>query len=401
MLGKILFYVVAIALFVIMFFKIMRKNEILYLISLILQAVGITANFIFLISGSKSNIIVNTLTILLSLVIPVFILICEYNKINLNEKVYMLLTKFYLFKKDNKNAKKVLLSLIEKNDNCKEAHKMLAKIYEEEGGLRRAIDEYVKVVDLDANAYDSYYKIAVLLKELGNDKDSQDMLTKLVNKKPDYLEACIALSDLLCSQERYKEALNLMNETAKYNINNFDVYYNLGMIYTMLNDFKSAKEYYEKAAIINTLEYNTNYNIAMIELIIGELEESEKYFTKCIDSEELSSMAYYQLAKIYMIKGDKDTAVQTLNIAIDLDNSLYKKAMDESLFIPIKGYINYPSIDEEDIEVKELRSSEKEIKVRKHLEKMYSVVGKLNLKEIGVRYSNNTKEKADERQIEY
>ena len=64
-----------------------------------------------------------------------------------------------------------------------DAHKMLAEIYEKEGGIRKAIDEYVKVVDLDGEAYDSYYKIAMLLKELGNKDDSRDMLTKLVNKK--------------------------------------------------------------------------------------------------------------------------------------------------------------------------------------------------------------------------
>ena len=399
MFGKIFFYVISIALFVIMFMKMMRKNEGIYLTSLILQAIGIAINFIGLIFRIELNIFFILLTYLISVIIPIFILVCEYNGISLPERIYMILAKAYLMKKDTKGAKKILLTLIEKEDDCKSAHRMLAEIYEKEGGLRKAIDEYVKVVDLDSNAYDSYFKIAVLLKELGNDQDSQDMLTKLVNKKPDYLEACIALSDMLCVQERYKEALSIMNEVSKYHPNNFDVYYNLGMIYTMLNDFSSAKTCYEKASIINTLEYNTSYNIAMIELILGELEESEKYFNKCIDDDELSPFAYYQLAKIYMIKGDKDTAIKALNIAIDLDNNLYKKAMEESVFIPIKGYINYPNIDEEDIEPKEYKETEKEKKVKKHLEDTYNLVGKLNYKEIGVRYSS-TKEKQEERQIE-
>ena len=393
MLERIFFYMIAIALFVIMFIKLMRKNDTIYLSSLIIQAIGILISFIALIFKLNLNFIFYILTYVMSVIFPIFILVCEYNEIDISDKLYTLLAKLYLFKKDTKGAKKILLALIEKNENSKDAHKMLAQIYEKEGGLRKAIDEYVKVVDLDSNAYDSYYKIAVLLKELGNSQDSIDMLTKLVNKKPDYLEASIALSDMLCSQERYKEALTIMNESLKHNPNNFDIYYNLGMIYTMLNDFSSAKTCYEKAAIINTLEYNTNYNIAMIELILGELEEAEQYFTKCIDDEELSPLAYYQLAKIYMIKGDRDTAIQALNIAIELDNNLYKKAIEDSVFIPIKGYINYPSIDEEDIEPK------KEKKVRKHLDKTYNLVGKLNYKEIGVRYSN-TKEKFEERQIE-
>lgn len=396
--GKIFFYVISIALFVIMFLKMMKKNDLITLTSLILQAIGIGINFISLIFRIELNLFFVLLTYLMSVIIPIAIIVCEYNGINLMEKVYMLLAKTYMLRKDTKDAKKILIALIEKNDNCTEAHKMLAEIYEQEGGLRKAIDEYVKVVDLDANAYDSYYKIAVLLKELGNNEDSLDMLTKLVNKKPDYLEASIALSDMLCEAERYKEAISVMNEISKYHTNNFDVYYTMGMVYTMLNDFSSAKMCYEKAAVINTIEHNTDYNIGMIELIIGELEESENYFTKCIEDEELSPLAYYQLAKIYMLKSDKDTAVKALNIAIELDNNLYKKAVEEPIFIPIKGYIDYPNIDEEDIEQKQSKATEKERKVRKHLEETYNLVGKLNYREMGVRYS--TKDKVEERQIE-
>lgn len=398
MFGKIFFYIISIALFTIMFIKLMRKNDTLYLSSLILQAIGIIINFISLLAKVELNLFFIILTYLISIILPIFILVCEYNKIDISEKIYIMIAKIYLIKKDNKNAKKILIALIEKNDENKNAHKMLAEIYEKEGGLRKSIDEYVKVVDLDQNAYDSYYKIAILLKELGNIEDSSEMLAKLVNKKPDYLEASIALSEILCNAGRYKEAISIMNETLKHHPNNFDIYYNMGMIYTMLNDFSSAKTCYEKASIINTLEYNTDYNIAMIELILGELEEAEQYFTKCIEDEELSPLAYYHLAKIYMIKGDKDTAIKALNIAIELDNQIYKRAVEDAIFIPIKGYIDYPNVDEEDIEPKKTKASKKEENVRKHLEDTYNLVGKLNYKEIGVKYS--TKEKQEERQIE-
>ena len=73
--------------------------------------------------------------------------------------------------------------------------------------------------------------------------------------------------------------------------------------------------------------------------------------------------------------------------------------MEEPLFIPIKGYIDYPNIDEEDIKEKEYKVTEKEKKVREHLEETYNLVGKLNYKEIGVKY-RSTKEDRNERQIE-
>ena len=46
---RMFFYIVAIALFVIFFLKMMRKNNIIYLISLGLQAIGIIISFLGLI----------------------------------------------------------------------------------------------------------------------------------------------------------------------------------------------------------------------------------------------------------------------------------------------------------------------------------------------------------------
>lgn len=402
MFGEIFFYVVSIALFILMFIKIMLRNDIISFASLILQAIGIAIRFIALIFKLELNWFFEIFTYLVSVIIPLVLIFLEYKKINLTDKIYIFLAKCFLLIKDTKNAKKILIALIEKNDKCAEAHRILAEIYEQEGGIRKAIDEYVKVVDLDQNAYDSYFKIAVLLRELGNNQDSLEMLIKLVNKKPDYLEASIALSEMLCMSERYKEAISVMNEVAKYHPNNYDVYYSMGMIYTLLNDFSTAKTCYEKAAIINSLEHNSDYNIAMIELILGELEESEKYFTRCIDDEKLSPLAYYQLAKIYMLRGHKETAIQALNIAIELDKNMYKKAVEDRIFIPIKGYIDYPNMDEDEEQIEEEteKKVEKEEIVRKHLEDTYDLVGQLNYKELGNKYSN-IKEIFDDKQRDY
>ena len=104
-----------------------------------------------------------------------------------------------------------------------------------------------------------------------------------------------------------------------------------------------------------------------------------------------------------MLKKDKDVAIQALNIAIDLDKKIYKKAMEEPIFIPIKGYINYPDLDEDEIEEQEEKKISKSEKVRKHLKETYNIVGKLNYKELGVRYSNTkekTENKIEERQLE-
>lgn len=130
---KILFYIIAITLFVNIFLKIMRKKDIIYFISLILQTIGILISFIYLIINIEMNILLKAIIYIISIGIPVIILILEKKNINITEKIYLQIAKLFLLFKDTKKTKKILLSLIEKDENSKMAHKLLAEIYEKEG----------------------------------------------------------------------------------------------------------------------------------------------------------------------------------------------------------------------------------------------------------------------------
>src|SRR5699024_5511866 len=127
------------------------------------------------------------------------------------------------------------------------AHKLLAQIYEQEGGMRKAIDEYVQAIDANKQDYDSYYKVAELLNQLEKPDEASEMLFRLLSKKPEYEQATVLLGDILMKKEMYKEAVNVYQDALKYNPLSYDFNYSLGMAYTMLNDFQNAKICYEKA----------------------------------------------------------------------------------------------------------------------------------------------------------
>ena len=60
---------------------------------------------------------------------------------------------------------------------------MLAELYEKEGGMRKAIDEYVQAIDLNKKDYQSYYNVANLLSGLGKKDEAAEMLFNLLEKK--------------------------------------------------------------------------------------------------------------------------------------------------------------------------------------------------------------------------
>jgi tetratricopeptide (TPR) repeat protein len=389
---KIIFNILAFSLFVFIFFKMIKKNDSNYVIILCLEAIGIAINFIEIIFKLQLNAFFKVIMYLLSIIIPIVVIYMEHKKINFSELIYVTLAMCSAVVNNEKNEKNFLINLVTKYPESYIGHKMLAKLYEKEGGMRKAIDEYVQVIDINKQDYETYYKISYLLNELNKKDEAAEMLVKLLHKKPDMVEATELLGDIYCEQERYKEAANIYNDALKYNPTSYELYYNIGMVYTMLNDFQNAKVCYEKAAIINSLSYNSYYNLGQISFIYNELGEAEKYFMQSAQSPDVEAKSYYNLAKIYMIRGDKENAIKFLNVAIEVEPKMYKKAESEALFNPIKAYMNFPNMEE--AEERKINLNEKELKVQKHLSETTKLVGKLSRNE----QKSNTEYKRNEEQ---
>lgn len=395
LLEKIIFNVVAISLLIVVFCKIIVKNDTNYIGILLLQLVGIAICFFELNFGVDSNAFFCILRYVLSILIPGAIIILEFKGINFSEIISIVIAHFYYNIGNSKKTKEILVELTNKYENSYLGHKLLAEIYEKEGGMRKAIDEYVKAIDINKNDYKSYFKIAKLLNELDKKDEAVEMLQNLLKSQPDCYDASILLGEMLCDQERFKEAASVYQDALKYRSFDFELYYSLGIVYTRLNDFQQAKEMYERAAEINHLLYGAYYNLALIALIQKELDSAEEYFEKCLYDDELEPMAYYNLAKIALLKGDKAKAITFLNKAIEIQPELLEKASKDNAFNSIKQYITV-SVKMDDEKKKESKNKRKITKfdekirvARLYLEKTNELVN--NIEE------NTNKQKIEEK----
>ncbi len=376
---KVIFSILALFLFIYIFFLMIRRNDTSYIALLLLQALGITINFLEIIFETFTSIPSKIVMYIAAIFLPIVVIYMERKQIPFLEMKNRMLAKTCLLLKNNKGAKKYLLNITNKYPESYEAHKLLAQIYEKEGGMRKAIDEYVKTVDINKTDYLSYYKIGDLLFQLGQKEEATTILNNLLKSKPDYYDATILLGDILITGENYKEAINVYTSALKYYPNDYNLYYNLGISYTLLNDFQNAKTCYEKAATINHLLYNAYYTLGQIDLIYHDIEKAEEHFTKSLESEEIDAKAYFQLAKIHMLKKEKEKAVIFLNKAIELDRKFYKKSEQEPIFIPVRKYIVLPVETEKELPTVE---SENEKRVEKHLEETFKLIESMGVKGI-------------------
>ena len=401
MFEMLLFNLLAFSLFIIIFFKIIRRNDANYVILLILQAIGIAISFIAIRLGTGESLFWITIRYILSVIIPLAIIIIEIKGLNFSEILSVALANFLIMIGDTKTAKKILVKLVTKYPDSYLGHKLLAECYEKEGGMRRAIDEYVTAVDINKKDYKSYFKIAELLRDLGKKDEAIQMLETLVKTKPDCYEGSCLLGELLCEQERFKEAANVYNEALLYKPGDFDLYYNLGIVYTRMSDFQMAKEMYERAAAINHKLYGANYNLGVIIFIQGDYDTAERYFEKSLYG-ELEAMSYYQLAKIYVYKNEKDKAINFLNKAIELDPRLLKLAEKEKTFEKIKQHITVSvKMDEkEELEDDEENSHNKRSQILIEQEKLAREYLEATSKLIEEMSEISSKEKINEK-LEY
>ena len=399
---QIIFTFISFAIFVLMFFRMIKNNDTTYVVILVLEAIGISLNFLEVLFDIKLNMIFVIIKYILAILLPILIIILEKKGISLLEMVNIQKAKIAMNLGDNKKAKQALLKILDKNPNSYKAHLMLAQVYENEGGMRKAIDEYVQAIDLNKKDYDSYYKVAKLLDGLDKKEEASQMLYNLLDKKPEMTEASILLGEILIENEMYKEAVNVYQDALRFDQVNYDLYYNLGIAYTMLNDFQNAKTCYEKAAEINSLLHNAKYSLAEIALIYKDLEEAERRFLETIEDEELSADAYYELAKIYLIKGDKETAIRYINTAIDANSKkIVEKVKKDPIFIPIMAKISIPfNLEEPENEENANKLKEKEIKAKEHLEEMSELTRNLSYNDINLLKKNGRKKEDNNLEME-
>lgn len=382
MIEQLIYTLISFLLFIFIFFKLFKENDTNYIFILILEAMGIAINFVQVLAKIEIGLFIMIIKYIIGIILPIAVIAIERKGIPLIQLLNVAKAKIYFKLGNNKKAKEQLINLVSKYPENYTGHKMLAQIYETEGGMRKAIDEYVQAIDINKKDYDSYYKIAELLNQLDKADEASEMLHNLLNKKPDYYKATELLGDILINKEMYKEAVNIYQDALKYNPLSFEINYNLGIAYTMLNDFQNAKICYEKAAEINSLSYNSKYSLAEIALIYKELEKAEKYFMEAIEDEELSADSYYELSKIAMIKGQKEKAIKFANIAVDIDSAkVGDKIKNDPIFIPIMAKISIP-FNKEEIENKDKNMKEKEIKAKEHLEDMFEVTRNLSYNDI-------------------
>jgi len=130
---KFIFNILAFSLFIIIFSKLIRKNDTNYVVILVIEAIGIAINFLeLLIGGIFATVISKILMYIMAIILPTIVILIEYSGNNFSEIISILEAKFLILIGDKKAAKTILINMMEKYTDTYKGHILLAQIYEKD-----------------------------------------------------------------------------------------------------------------------------------------------------------------------------------------------------------------------------------------------------------------------------
>jgi arylsulfatase A-like enzyme/Flp pilus assembly protein TadD len=219
-------------------------------------------------------------------------------------------------------AIKLLKEVITERDDVGIAYENLAKIYEDQGRLRDAIE----VLKLGLDAVPSYYEIFYTYVIYLLMAEQYDEVIKVVNAQsslrmdidPEIWNflglAYWNKGNLEDAQKAYEKSISLDNE---YPIS----YNNLGSLYFSIfkktkdiKVYQKALENYKKAIEFDPFYYTAYSGLGIAYLYMDNFEMSINSFKKALELRPDNEQATYYLGIAYMRKGDKVNALKYFNM---------------------------------------------------------------------------------------
>lgn len=303
------------------------------------QMVSVVVQVMSIFKGTYPNYAIQAFILIFSIIIPSFLFVMDYRKIDLNEILEVRHGDRLSKKGKYEKAIDVYKKIIARNPKNAEAFVKIAHCYNATGDRRTAFDRFAKAIELNRNDYHSYYEVGIIFNDMNKKKDAEVVLDNALRIKPDYTPASELLALVLCAQNKFDDAIHVYQDAIRYHPDNYQLHYSLGIVRTELRDFNEALECYEKAIKLKPDLYEAYFSMGQIHLLRGEFEEATEKFKKAAESKDFSAKSYYQLAKTAILQEREIDAISYIEYAVELDPGYRYKAETEPLFQNIKDYL--------------------------------------------------------------
>lgn len=225
-------------------------------------------------------------------------------------------------------------------DDHKDPHVLMARIYENQGRLDKAIEEFEKLRKIEPESMDILRYSARLYHLSGDTKTAIKLLRKAVEMEPqnDQIHHSLALAYM--SRKENDKAVESLKKALALSPKKDSYYFELGALMEKTGDFKGAIENMRRAIDINPLHSNAHNFLGYIYALEGrDLDRALEHLKKALTIQPRNGYFLDSLGWIYFKKGDSKkalTQIQKALIYADPDPVLYDHLGD--ILFSLKNY---------------------------------------------------------------
>ena len=225
-------------------------------------------------------------------------------------------------------------------DNHKDPHVLMARIYENQKRLDKAIEEFEKLRKLEPQSMD-ILRYSARLYHLNDDtKVAIELLKKAINMEPNNDQIYHSLALAYMSAKENDKAVESLEKALALNPQRDSYYFELGALKEKTGDFKGAIENMRRAIEINPLHSNAHNFLGYIYALEGrDLDRALEHLKKALTIQPRNGYFLDSLGWIYFKKGDSEKAllqIQKALIYTDPDPVLYDHLGD--ILFSLKNY---------------------------------------------------------------
>lgn len=247
-------------------------------------------------------------------------------------QILAFLIDFYFQQGKQNEALAFLKQLVEADPQNGNAHMALADLYQQQGEMALAMNEFKLAISCTDIDLDTKMKVLINVYEssLIVDPSVYDLLDALIAAYPDQAKPYSILGDFLMKDEKNEEALQAYRKALEFEQGQFPIWnqvmlmeYEAGKFQDLYNDSKKCLDYFPAIASVYLLK-----GIAAVQ--IKEFQEAIDVLTVGLDfsigDNVLSSEMYAQLGEAYFGLKKKEEGVNAYNRAVEKNktNALIK-----------------------------------------------------------------------------
>ncbi|WP_227395280.1 tetratricopeptide repeat protein [Jeotgalibacillus aurantiacus] len=182
-------------------------------------------------------------------------------------------------------ASSVFEELLEMDPEYHAAYLLLARAYEQDEELEKALDAAESGVKSDPFHKELFLTAGKLSLKLGLEQKAEEFIRQAIALDPDYLEAALVLNRILIHQERAEEVLEVIEIVRSSGEDDPQFNWDAAKAYEWQEQYDQALEEYKKAYVVynDHTDFLSDYGSFLLEE--GRREEARVIFEKLIEND--------------------------------------------------------------------------------------------------------------------